>query len=129
MKKIYLFLFVPLLLSFQCEDDIDPLFSTEYYVQNNSSVDLIWLNADAEEISIESQSEQFLGVSTDMDAIILPSNSLAINAITLYKKEESGALSMVYEQNPIMDEIWEFNAPFNFEGDYYLTISDTSLTP
>ena len=128
MKKIYLFLFVPLLLSFQCEDDVAPLYETEFYIQNNSSIQLIWLNADMEEIPIESQSEQFIGVSTDMDFFISPSKTVAFDGITLYKKEESGALTMVYEQRPIVDDIWEFNALGDYIGQYFLFVTDASLT-
>lgn len=129
MKKIYLFLFVPLLLSFQCEDDLDPLYGTEFYIQNNASIDLIWLNTDGDEITIESQSEQFIAISTDRDFIILPSKTNAFDVIILYKKEESGALSMLYEQNPVIDELWVFNSMGDFEGTYTLVITDDAFTP
>ena len=127
MRKLALLFLLPLLLSMQCDSNDGLAYSTEFYVQNNSSVDLIWLNADEEEITIESQSEQFLGVSTDMDSFVLPSKTAAFNAITLYKKEETGVLVILYEQRPIVDNQWTFNTQWEYERDYMLTITNDSL--
>ncbi|UWX53795.1 hypothetical protein NYZ99_11655 [Maribacter litopenaei] len=113
----------------QCESNDEPAFSSEFYVQNNSSVDLIWLNADAEEITVESQSEQFLGVSTNLDSFIPPSKTTAFDAITLYRKEETGVLTILYEQRPVVDDQWIFTTPWEYERDYLLMITDASLAP
>ncbi|RRQ48113.1 hypothetical protein DZC72_10310 [Maribacter algicola] len=129
MKKIYLLFLVPFLFSFQCEDEIDPLYSSEFYIQNNSSIQLIWLNVDMEEIPIESMSDQFIGVSTDKDFLVPPSKTLAFNAITLYKKERSGDLTMVYLQRPIEDNLWSFDKLSQYEGIYQLIITNASLAP
>lgn len=129
MRKVTLLFLVPLLLSMQCESDDVPAFSSEFYLQNNSSVDLIWLNADAEEITIESQSEQFLGVSTDLDSFISPSKTTAFDAITLYRKKETGALTILYEQRPVVDDQWTFATPWEYERNYLLMITDASLAP
>ena len=129
MKKMLLLFLAPLLFSFQCEDEIDPLYSSEFYIQNNSSIQLIWLNVDMEEIPIERMSDQFIGVSTDKDFIVPPSKTLAVDAITLYKKEGSGARTMVYGQRPIEDDLWNFDKLSQYEGVYKLIITDASLDP
>lgn len=129
MKKIYLLFLAPLLLSFQCEEDIYPLYSTEFYIENLSNTDLVWISETAGETLIASQSKQFIAAASDEVVFIKPSENIAFESITLYKKEENGDLTVVYEQQPINDDRWSFNMLTEYEVAYVLIITNGSLTP
>ena len=127
MKKFLLLLLAPLLMSTQCEKDNDPVFSTEYFIQNSSGIDLILITEEAGEILIESQSSQFIAVATDLDSFVLPSESVAFDAITLYREDGGGNRVIAYEQRPIADELWVLNNLSTYDTEYILTITDELL--
>lgn len=63
MKKIFLALLLPLLMATQCDEDDDGLISyqTDYTIQNNTSVDLIFLTEDNQQIVIDSETSLVIG--------------------------------------------------------------------
>ena len=126
MKKLFFLLLAPLLMSMQCESD-DPIFGTEYFIENNSSIDLILITEEAGEILIKSQSSQFIAVATDSNAFVVPSDNIAFTEITLYTSEDGGNMVLVYEQNPIMDSLWIFEELSSYTARYRLIITDDSL--
>jgi hypothetical protein len=129
MKKLYLLFLVPLLLSTQCESDDEPVLRTEFYIQNDSSSDLLWITDKAEEITIQSKTEQFIAAASDEVVFIKPSENIAFDSVLLFRREENGSFTKVYEQQPIEDELWEFEGFSEYEGVYTLTITNESLVP
>ena len=127
MKKAFLLLLAFLLMSTQCEEDTDPVFRTEYFIQNSSNTDLIWITIEAREILIESQSSQFIAAATDLDSFVLPSESIAFDEITLYREDSGGNLVIAYEQRPIADELWSLNKLSTYDMEYVLTITEEVL--
>ncbi len=127
MKKLLILLIAPILMATQCEDDNDPLVSTEYYIQNDSSIDLTYLTESATEFVIESNSSQFIAMSTNESFSIAPSENTAFDTVVLYKPDASGNLITAYEQDPINDANWEFATVSGFEYTYTVIITDQLL--
>lgn len=127
MKKLLLLFLVPLLMSTQCESDIDPTFSTEFFVQNISDQDLIYFTFEGREILIKSQSHQFIAVSSNTISFVKPSENKAFDHILLYRKDSSGNLTMIYEQNPIVDSLWTFEKLSTYEANFTLFINNELL--
>lgn len=124
MKKFLILLIAPLLMATQCDDDNDPLVSTEYYIQNDSSIDLTYLTDDATEVLIESNTTQFIAINTDNTSSIAPSENITFNNVTLYKPDTSGNLVIAYQQEPINDSLWELNEISDFDYIYTVIITD-----
>ncbi|SDQ96105.1 hypothetical protein [Flagellimonas zhangzhouensis] len=127
MKKFFLLLLAPLLMSSQCESDDSPVFRTEYYIQNSTSIDLILITKDAGEISIESRSSQFMAVSTDLNSFVPPSKNIAFDEVRLYKEETGGNKTISYEQMPIVDQLWSFDEISSYDAEYRLVITNELL--
>ncbi|WP_431160806.1 hypothetical protein [Flagellimonas beolgyonensis] len=127
MKKFFLLLLAQLLMSTQCESDDDPVFRTEYYIQNSTSIDLILITKDAGEISIQSQSSQFMAVSTDLNSFVAPSKNIAFDEVRLYKEETEGHKTISYEQMPIVDQLWSFDEISSYDAEYRLVVTDELL--
>lgn len=127
MKKLYLVLLAQLLMSTQCESDNDPVFRTEYYIQNNSSIDLLFITKEAGEISIKTQSSQFIAVASDLNFFVVPSENIAFDEVILYKEEAVGNKIVSYEQRPIMDDLWTLDEISENEAEYRLVITDELL--
>lgn len=127
MKKLYLVLLAQLLMSTQCESDNDPVFRTEYYIQNNSSIDLLFITKEAGEISIKTQSSQFIAVASDLNFFVVPSENIAFDEVILYKEEAGGNKIVSYEQRPIMDDLWTLDEISENEAEYRLVITDELL--
>ena len=126
MKYLRLLLLAPLLMAFQCESDDEPVFKTDYSIQNNSSFDLILFTEEVE-IIIENQTSKRIATNTSSNSFIVPSENTAYGNITLNRVDSGGNISVVYEQNPIMDELWTESTLSTYDREYSLTITDESL--
>lgn len=127
MKYLRLLFLAPLLMAFQCESDDEPVLKSDFFIQNNSSFDLIFVTEETVEILIESQTSQFIASATSVNSFIVPSENFAFNEITLYRVDNDGNLFVVYEQNPIVDELWTENTLSTYDNEYYLIVTDESL--
>jgi len=127
MKKLLILLIAPLLMATQCDEDDDPLNATEYFITNNSSISLTYLTPDANEILIESGSSQFIAIASHDSNNVLPSQSIAFDSVTLFKRNNENMLTTAYEQNPINDQLWELQELSSFSFEYYLEITDDLL--
>lgn len=127
MKKIYVLFLASLLMSTQCESDDEPVLRTEFYIQNDSSTELIWISETAGEVVIKEGTKQFIGSVVDWVVFVKPSSGIAFDKVILYRKAENGDLIKTYEQQPIVDDVWRFNALSELEGAYALILTDASL--
>ncbi len=128
IKRLYLILLLPLILATTCEDDdINSGFETEYVLENDSSIDLIRFTEGGGQTAIPSQSE--ISIGRDLNPTtnaIAPSESFVFGTIKLYKMDNDDFI-LVYEQNPIQDNLWTFNEPSENRYQYRLTITDELL--
>ncbi|MDC6406159.1 MULTISPECIES: hypothetical protein [Maribacter] len=127
MKKIYVLFLASLLMSTQCESDDEPVLRTEFYIQNDSSTELIWISETAGEVVIKEGTKQFIGSVVDWVVFVKPFSGIAFDKVILYRKAENGDLIKTYEQQPIVDDVWRFNALSELEGAYALILTDASL--
>ena len=114
MKKIFLILFALLLMALQCEED--PIYENIYKIQNNSSYDLIFITE--EEVIIESYSEYNIVQVSDSYSLIPPSENIVFNEITLYREDSNGNRFVIYEQEPILDELWTLDTSAGYGIEY-----------
>jgi len=124
MKKLILVLMAPFLMATQCETDEDPVYRTEYAIQNDSNSDLILITEEAGEALIQTHTSQFTAVASNSYSFVLPSENSAFNHINLYKRNNNGNLVLAYEQMPIMDGFWTFNEVSSYVAEYTLVIND-----
>ncbi|WP_088341926.1 hypothetical protein [Robiginitalea sediminis] len=127
MKRIYLLLLAPLLMSTQCESEEEPVFRTEYFIENNTSTDLAIVLEEAGEVVIASQSSQFIAVASDFNGFVPPSENIAFSSITLYRTETGGYEVVAYQQEPILDELWRLESEYEYDAAYILTLTDADL--
>ena len=126
MKKLCFLIFIPLLFAIQCEDDVlsDPLFQTLYTVQNNSSLDLYYINPDTEFLLIPNQSK-FI-VASDLNqanTAITPEDSDQLETLKLYELIE-GNYVLYYEQDPIDNALWDVGEPTVDNFKFTLTLEE-----
>lgn len=128
MKRVYLLILLPFLVSFQCEDDLDTSgFETTYLLQNDSSIDLFLLSNGNSFVDVESQSEVSVGSTLNsVTEPIVPSESFIFEDIKLYKAD-GGDFILVYEQVPLADELWILNEPSVNRFEYTLVITNDLL--
>lgn len=127
MKRIFLLLLVPFFMATQCEDDENSGFETSYIIENNSSSKLFFLENGELFKSLEIQSNITIGSELNSETSpIEPSASLIFNEIKLYKEEDDNFI-LVYEQNPISNNLWIFNEPVENRFEYTQTITDDLL--
>jgi hypothetical protein len=125
MNKLLISLFAPLLMATQCDEGVDPLFATELFIQNDSSVDLTYLMQDATEVVIESNLLKPIAYNTNTtESSVLPSESDTFDSSTLFKEEASGSMVRAYQQDLINNELWELNESGSFDFEYSLIIID-----
>ena len=127
-KNIYLLFLMPLLLAMQCgEDDEYSGFETSYYIENNASIKLLYITDFDQIIKIEPQTLQLIRSSLNSETKpIPPTQSLLLSDIKLYK-DERGSFILVYEQDPLNDDDWQFSEPTENRFDYKLVITDELL--
>ena len=124
MKKLCFLIFIPLLFAIQCEDDVLPLFQTLYTVQNNSSLDLYYINPDTEFLLIPNQSK-FI-VASDLNqanTAITPEDSDQLETLKLYELIE-GNYVLYYEQDPIDNALWDVGEPTVDNFKFTLTLEE-----
>lgn len=128
MKKIFLILLLPLIVATTCEeDDLSSGFETEYIIENNSSINLILIQEENFQITIESGSSLTLASDLNQETNpISPNETFTFNSIKLYKKENDNFI-LAYKQDPIDDNLWAFNEPVTNRYNYTLTITDDLL--
>lgn len=127
MKKFLLLLLAPLLMSTQCESDDEPIFNTEFLIQNNTDQDIIYLTFEDNEVLIKSQSHQFIAVSSNTVSFVKPTENIAFDEVQLYSKNGSGSLTLIYEQNPIVDSLWTFSKLSTYKANFKLIINNQLL--
>lgn len=128
MKKAFLLLLVPLLMSTQCDDDfVDSGFETSYILQNDSSVDLFLLNSENRFVEIKSNATVAVGSTLNTETSpIAPSESLVFNTVKLYTVDNDNFI-LVYNQDPIDDGVWILSEPTVNRYEYTLLISDALI--
>ncbi|HBH24396.1 MAG TPA: hypothetical protein DDY13_13345 [Cytophagales bacterium] len=125
-KKPLLFLLLPFLLAFHCEEE-NTGFETLYLLQNDSRSDLFLIKPESLIIEIESKTTMMVGSALNSETSpILPSESFVFNGIKLYKMD-SADLILVYDQDPLNDDLWVFNEPSVNRFEYKLVITDALI--
>ena len=128
MKKVFLLMLFPFLMSFQCEDDFENAgFETSYKIQNNSNVDLFYIDESNQISQIAKQSSSIIGSTLNNETIaVMPTASLLFEAIKLYASE-NGDYVLRYQQTPVDDELWVLSEPLENVFEYTLIITDQLL--
>ncbi len=128
VKKIYfLFLLFPLLVSFQCDDDLDSGFETLYVIQNDLNEDIYLLNEGNAFVDIRSEEAVIIGSSLNPEtSAIAPSEAFIFERIRLYTREGEDYI-LVYTQDPLDDTQWVFDEPTTNRYEYTLVISPAIL--
>ena len=118
----------PFLMSFQCEDDFENAgFETSYKIQNNSNVDLFYIDESNQIWQIAKQSSSIIGSTLNNETIaVMPTASLLFEAIKLYASE-NGDYVLRYQQTPVDDELWVLSEPLENVFEYTLVITDQLL--
>lgn len=125
MKKLLILVFAPLLMATQCNEDMDPIFATEFYIQNNASVDILYLTQDAQEVLIKPNSRKSIAFDTNTtESSILPSENSIFNSVTLFKSDGNGTMINAYEQDPINNELWVLHDSGSLDFEYTLYITN-----
>lgn len=128
MNRIVLLMLVPFLMATTCKEDIDTTgFESEYFLQNDTSLDLFLLDEDNVFVEIGSGTIKSIGSALNPDTSpIPPSASSVINAISLYTKQGNDFV-LVYTQDRINDDLWIFNEPSVNIYTYTLVLTDELL--
>lgn len=127
-KRFLLILLAPFLMATQCEDDFnDSGFETTYLIENDTSIDLFLLREDNSFEVIVARSSQSIGSELNSETSpIVPSESFVFSNLKLYKSEDDNFI-LVYEQNPIINDLWIFNEPTMNRFEYTLILTEESI--
>lgn len=128
MKKLFLLVLFPFLMSFQCEDDFENSgFETSYKIQNNSNMDLFYIDEYNQISQITKQSSSIIGFTLNNETIpVMPTASLRFEAIKLYSLENEDYI-LRYQQTPVNDNLWVLTEPLENVFEYTLIITDQLL--
>jgi hypothetical protein len=128
MKKLFLLVLFPFLMSFQCEDDFENSgFETSYKIQNNSNMDLFYIDEYNQISQIAKQSSSIIGFTLNNETIpVMPTASLRFEAIKLYSLVNEDYI-LRYQQTPVDDNLWVLTEPFENAFEYTLIITDQLL--
>ena len=128
VKRLFLLLLLPLIVATTCDDDdLSSGFQTEYFIQNDSSIDLIWFIEGGEQRPVASESDISIGSELNQTTnSILPSASFAVNNVKLYNMDTDDFI-LVYEQDPIDDALWLLTEPSENRFEYRLIVTDELL--
>lgn len=125
MKKLFIVLLIPLLMATQCDDDKILNYQTSYFIENNSSIDLILVTEDNTEIVIESQTNYQIGNDIrDSNIAVMPSENNLFNSLELYKLDPNDNLILAYQQEIINDDLWLFDDSGISLYQYTLVLTD-----
>ncbi|MEO0571019.1 MAG: hypothetical protein AAF039_04890 [Bacteroidota bacterium] len=124
MKKIWFVLLLPLLFSFQCEEDDLSGFETSYFIQNETDIPLFFFGFQDRLIEIDSQTSVLFRSDLNSETLpIRPSENIEFSAIQLFKNVDSDFI-VTYEQIPIDNSLWIFSEPSENRFEYILVITD-----
>lgn len=128
MKKLFLLVLFPFLMSFQCEDDFENSgFETSYKIQNNSNMDLFYIDEYNQISQIAKQSSSIIGFTLNNETIpVMPTASLRFEAIKLYSLVNEDYI-LRYQQTPVDDNLWVLTEPFENAFEYTLIITGQLL--
>ena len=117
----------PFLVSFQCEDELDTGFETQYMIQNDLTSDLFLLNEGNTFVDIPAGASVIIGSALNPETSpITPSESFAFQHIRLYTREGQDYI-LAYTQDPVDDSQWIFEEPTANRYEYTLVISPAIL--
>ena len=123
MKRYFLVLLLPLLLSFQCEDDDFSGFETSYMIQNNTNSSLFYLDVENRLVEIAPQISLLIRSDLNNETLpIPPSENLELSSVQLFKSVASDFV-LSYEQDPIDDSFWTFEETSENRFEYSLIIT------
>ena len=119
---------LPLIVAVTCEeDDLVSGFETEYILQNDSSLDLIFFPEGSSKFTIESKSNLTIAIDLNQNTNpITPSETFTFSSIELYKSENNNFIQ-VYKQDPIDDNTWVLSEPTENRFEYKLIITNELL--
>lgn len=128
MKRLFILLLLPLIVAVTCEeDDLTSGFETEYILQNDSSLDLIFFPEGSSKFTVESKSSLTIAIDLNQETNpITPSETFTFSSIELYKSENNNFIQ-VYKQDPVDDNTWVLNEPTENRFEYKLIITDELL--
>ena len=127
MRRYFIVLLLPLLFSFQCEDDDLSGFETSYMIQNNTNSTLFYLNAESRLVEIAQQSSLLIRSDLNNETLpIPPSENIELSSIQLYKNVASDFI-LSYEQTPIDDAFWAFEETSENRFEYTLELTESLL--
>ena len=125
MKRYFLVLLLPLLLSFQCEDDDFSGFETSYMIQNNTNSTLFYLDVENRLVEIAPQTSLLIRSDLNNETLpIPPSENLELSSVQLFKSVASDFV-LSYEQDPIDDSFWTFEETSENRFEYSLIITES----
>ena len=80
MRRLFILLLLPLIVAVTCEeDDLASGFETEYILQNDSSLDLIFFPEGSSKFTIESKSNLTIAIDLNQDTNpIAPSDTFTV---------------------------------------------------
>jgi len=123
MKKLLILFLAPILMATQCEED-ELFVTTAYVIQNDTSIDLIYLTEAGNEIVIASGTSFTLNGGPNAQTVVTPEDYEFVTEVKLYKTGDNEDLFLAYEQNPIQNELWVLNELGPNEFEYILVITD-----
>ena len=128
MRRVFLLLLFPFLMSFQCEDDFDNSgFETSYIIENSTDTDLFLIDAFNQITEIPRKSSVNIGSTLSTETIaVTPSESFLFKTIKIYSSEGDDYL-LRYNQNPIDDDSWILVEPLGNVFEYTLIVTDQLL--
>lgn len=103
------------------------IFKTNYLVQNDSNIDIILTIDDGVQRQIKRKSNWFIGNTNHCDSIVIPSKNSTFKSLKIHKGDAKNNLILIYEQKPILDNLWNLNEKSNNEFEYTLIIADEFL--
>jgi len=104
-----------------------PIVTTDYIVQNNSSLDLILTIDEGVQRKISRNSNFLIGTSDHCESDLIPSENDLFKSIHIHKGDVNNNLVLLYTHNPIQDSMWIKHEKSNNNFEYTLEINDTSL--
>ena len=124
MRKYTYLLLLPLLVAMQCEDDINSGYETIYILENTTATNLLLLNDSGSFIDVNSGSETTIGSTLNSEtSAILPSEAFIFSAVKLYVNDNDNFI-LVYDQDPLNDELWTLDEPEMNRFEYKLVITE-----
>lgn len=106
---------------------VEDRFHTNLVVQNDSSMVLTLEIVPDNIFLLPIQDSAYIDSNSSTEGFILPSEFEFLESIRLYSSDEDDNLILVYQQNPIDDELWVINESTTRDVDHILNITDELL--